>query len=58
MPQKLTPYELRGWAEVTGKLVRPEEYQALLEMDTAFIIALNAEYKAQLDRENPQNRSK
>ncbi|HEV7417681.1 MAG TPA: hypothetical protein VGN98_16105 [Tianweitania sediminis] len=36
----LPAFELRAWAEMTGNIVRPEEWRILREMDGAFLAAV------------------
>lgn len=54
----LTPLEWQAWANVTGQVIRSEEFAVLIDMDAAYVDALKAEKKAQWDRENPQPKGK
>jgi hypothetical protein len=45
---------MQSWASITGTLIRPEEYQVLMEMDAAFINELHAEISAQWARERQE----
>lgn len=58
LPQKLTPMEWQSWAQVTGQMIREEEFSVLLDMDDAYINALRAELKAQWDRNKPKPKGK
>lgn len=54
----LTPLEWQAWANVTGQVIRPEEFAVLIDMDAAYVNALKAEKAAQWARENPQPKGK
>lgn len=58
MPQMLTPLEWQAWANITGQVIRTEEYSVLIDMDCAYVSALRAEKDAQFSRENPQPKGK
>lgn len=48
----LTPLEWQAWANITGQVIREEEFAILIDMDAAYVSALKAELKAQWDRAN------
>ena len=58
MPQMLTPLEWQAWANITGQVIRTEEFSVLIDMDCAYVSALRAEKDAQFSRENPQPKGK
>ena len=57
-PQMLTPLEWKAWANITGQVIREEEFSVLIDMDAAYVSALKAELKAQWDRANPPHKGK
>ncbi len=58
MPQMLTPLAWQAWANITGQVIREEEFSVLIDMDSAYVSALKSELKAQWDRANPQPKGK
>lgn len=53
----IPPSEYKAWSELTGSLIRPEEYAILRAMDIAFCNELNADIKAlQIRKTEEQNR--
>lgn len=44
--RKMTPDIYKGWADMTGNLVRPSEYDMLRAMDAAFCSEMNKELAA------------
>lgn len=58
MPQMLTPLEWQAWANITGQVIREEEFSVLIDMDAAYVSALKAEINAQWDRANPKPKGK
>ena len=57
-PAKLSATEWLAWQQMTGNIVRPEEWQILRAMDTAYISALRSEFSDQMARESEKNRTK
>lgn len=54
----LTPLEWQAWANITGQVIRTEEFSVLIDMDCAYVSALRAELKAQWDRANSTTKGK
>lgn len=55
-PQPLTPQEWIGWAQISGEMVRREEYLALMEMDRTYCASLSREISEQRRRESESQR--
>lgn len=51
-PQLITPLEWQAWADITGTLVRTQEYSVLREMDYRFVAAWRQEITDQRAREH------
>ena len=57
-PCQLTPPEWLGWQEMTGNIVRPEEWQVLRAIDAALCGALSSELSDQRARHADSMRNK
>lgn len=58
LPQMLTPLEWQAWANITGQVIREEEFAVLIDMDSAYVSALKAELNAQWQRTNKPQKGK
>jgi len=54
-PATITPSEWLAWAQITGEIIRPEEWAVLRDMDASYVNALQAELSDQHIREGEAN---
>lgn len=57
-PKTLSAPEWMGWQQMTGNIVRPEEWAVLRDMDSAHVSALCAEIAEQRARMAEQKQAK
>ncbi len=48
----MTPLEWQAWANITGQVIRTEEFNVLIDMDADYVSALKSELNAQWSRAN------